>query len=114
MSQYKLPPVGWKFGDLLKGSIPRLSIEWYKKAYDEPYLFDKPTVVSARGFGDGNGSEFVYGRNNLMRDIREAVGTPNVTFNIYQRPGEDSMALARRIEQDLIRLDRQRKVGALA
>ena len=114
LPHFKVTPAGWKFGDLLKGSIPRLSIEWYKKAYDEPYLFDKPTVVSARGFGDGNGSEFVYGRNNLMRDIREAVGTPNVTFNIYQRPGEDSMALARRIEQDLIRLDRQRKVGALA
>ena len=114
LPHFKVTPAGWKFGDLLKGSIPRLSIEWYKKAYDEPYLFDKPTVVSARGFGDGNGSEFVYGRDNLMRDIREAVGLPNVTFNIYQRAGEDSMALARRIEQDLIRLERDRKVGALA
>lgn len=113
LPHFKVTPAGWKFGDLLKGSIPRLSIEWYKKAYDEPYLFDKPTVVG-KGFGDGNGAEFVYGHDNLMRDIREAVGTPNVTFNIYQRPGEDSMALARRIEQDLIRLDRQRKVGALA
>lgn len=114
LPHFKIRPYGWKFGDLLKGSIPSLSIEWYKKAYDEPYLFDKPTVVSARGFGDGNGSEFVYGRDNLMRDIREAVGSPNVTFNIYQRAGEDSMALARRIEQDLIRLERDRKVGALA
>lgn len=114
LPHFKVTPAGWKFGDLLKGSIPRLSIEWYKKAYDEPYLFDKPTVVGARGFGDGNGSEFVYGRDNLMRDIREAVGSSNVTFNIYQRAGEDSMALARRIEQDLIRLERDRKVGALA
>lgn len=114
LPHFKVTPAGWKFGDLLKGSIPRLSIEWYKKAYDEPYLFDKPTVVNARGFGDGNGSEFVYGRDNLMRDIQEAVGLPNVTFNIYQRAGEDSMALARRIEQDLIRLERDRKVGALA
>ena len=114
LPHFKVRPYGWKFGDLLKGSIPSLSIEWYKKAYDEPYLFDKPTVVSARGFGDGNGSEFVYGRDNLMRDIREAVGSPTVTFNIYQRAGEDSMALARRIEQDLIRLERDRKVGALA
>lgn len=114
LPHFKVSPYGWKFGDLLKGSIPSLSIEWYKKAYDEPYLFDKPTVVGAKGFGDGNGSEFVYGRDNLMQDIREAVGSPNVTFNIYQRAGEDSMALARRIEQELIRLERQRKVGALA
>lgn len=114
LPHFNVRPYGWKFGDLLKGSIPWLSIEWYKKAYDEPYLFDKPTVVGARGFGDGNGAEFVYGRDNLMRDIREAVGSPNITFNIYQRAGDDSMALARRIEQNLIRLERDRKVGALA
>ena len=54
-------------------SVPSFGISWYKKAYENPYLFGKPTVVSALGFGDGNGGEMVYGHENLMRDIREAV-----------------------------------------
>ena len=54
-------------------SVPSFGINWYKKAYETPYMFGKPTVVSAFGFGDGNGAEMVYGRDSLMRDIREAV-----------------------------------------
>ena len=54
-------------------SVPHLSLSWYKKAYDNPYMFDTPTVVSALGFGDGDGAEMVYGHDNLMRDIRQAM-----------------------------------------
>lgn len=54
-------------------SVPSFGISWYKKAYENPYLFGSPTVVGALGFGDGNGAEMVYGHENLMRDIREAV-----------------------------------------
>lgn len=85
MPHFAISPAGWKFGDLLKGSIPHLSIEWYRKAYDQPYMFDRPTVVGNRGFGDGPGAEMVYGRDSLMRDIRQAVGggvTLNATINI--------------------------------
>ncbi len=85
MPHFAISPAGWKFGDLLKGSIPRLSIDWYRKAYDQPYMFDRPTVVGNRGFGDGPGAEMVYGRDALMKDIRQAVGggvTLNATINI--------------------------------
>jgi len=53
-------------------SAPHFSIEWYKKAYENPFLFTQPTVL--QGFGDGPGSEIVYGHRNLMQDIEEAVG----------------------------------------
>ena len=52
-------------------SAPHFSIEWYKKAMDTPWLFTSPTVIPAMGFGDA-GSEIVYGKDSLMRDIREA------------------------------------------
>lgn len=76
LPHFSIQPSGWKLGDLLKGEIPHLGIEWYKRAYENPVLFTSPTVVSTpgglKGFGDGNGGELVYGRDSLMRDIRAA------------------------------------------
>lgn len=43
---FSISPSGWKLGDLLKGTIPKLSIAWHK----EGVLFTKPTVV--HGFGE--------------------------------------------------------------
>jgi len=63
--------------------IPTFSISWYKKAYEEPYLFSKPTVVGAMGFGDGVGGEMVYGHENLMQDIRSAVKAEIGSIAIY-------------------------------
>lgn len=68
----KMPHFKWDWTDLGIVKIPNISVEWYKKAYDQPYMFNSPTVVGNRGFGDGNGAEMVYGRDNLMRDIKEA------------------------------------------
>lgn len=63
--------VPWGIGG--KGTKPSVSIEWYKKAYQNPYLFTAPTVLSGIGFGDGSGAEMVYGHENLMKDIRQAM-----------------------------------------
>lgn len=76
LPHFKISPSGWKIGDLLKGSIPRLSIEWYAKAYDNPFLFTRPTVMATasglKGFGDRSGGEIVYGKNQLIDDIKTA------------------------------------------
>lgn len=56
------------------GTIPdpfTFRVEWYKKAYENPYMFTNPTLM---GFGDGSGGEMVYGHENLMRDIEMASG----------------------------------------
>lgn len=80
----KITPEGWVIGDLLKGIIPSLSIEWYKKAYNNPVMFTSPTVLSTpggyKGFGDGNGAEIVMGLDKL----RELVGSQerDVTVNV--------------------------------
>lgn len=64
-------------------SVPQISVAWYKKAYEQPYLFSRPTVVSAMGFGDGNGSEMVYGRDNLLKDIKNAMSSVGNDNPIY-------------------------------
>ena len=45
MPKFSISPSGWKIGDLLKGSIPKLSISWNALGG----VFDKPTL-----FGYGN------------------------------------------------------------
>lgn len=76
-------PIDW-----ISQGVPKINISWYKKAYDSPYMFDKRTVIpftdGLKGFGDGAGGEIVYGRDNLMRDIREAIGgAGGYTQNVY-------------------------------
>jgi len=81
LPHFSIQPPGWHFSDLLKGDIPSLGIDWYRKAYDNPVLFTSPTVMPTangmKGFGDGSGAEIVMGLNKL----RELVG--NSTQPIY-------------------------------
>ena len=58
-------------------SIPHISVDWYKSAYDEALMFQTPTIFGANGFGDGNGSEVVVGDDHLIDLIREAFGGGN-------------------------------------
>jgi phage-related protein len=64
-------------------SVPKLSIEWYKKAMDEPYMFTEPTLFdynpltgAARGAGDA-GDEVMIGKNTMLGMIRQAVAVEN-------------------------------------
>jgi phage-related protein len=58
MPKFSISPSGWKVGDLLKGSIPKLSIKWNALGG----VFDKKTVFgyggSLQGIGE-NGAEAV-------------------------------------------------------
>lgn len=65
MPHFGISPSGWKVGDLLKGSIPKLSINWYA----EGGVFDKPTLFSGNGVLSGlgeNGAEAVVPLENNL------------------------------------------------
>lgn len=102
------------------GTIPdptSMYVDWYRKAYDQPYMFTEPTVLpDGRGFGDGPGGEIVYGRNSLMRDIREAVGglgTFAPVINVYTQEGQSNEEIANYVMERMQRqYERARKVFA--
>lgn len=97
-------------------SVPSFGISWYKKAYDQPFLFDKPTVFP--GFGDGVGSEMVYGKDSLMRDIREAVRSERdvqpITINVYATKEQDERQIAAEVQKALTNLMARQRAGAIA
>lgn len=95
-------------------SIPRISVQWYKKAYENAIMFDKPTVVPTaagyKGFGDGHGAEIVMGLNKL-KELTKASGDYNTTINVYAQPGQDVNQLADAIQDRLVLLQKQREAA---
>jgi hypothetical protein len=104
MSGLKLPhfSISGKFS-LTPPSIPRISVSWYKKAENAPYMFGNATLFGA---GERN-DEMLYGHDALMRDIREAAGgggntvTINVTVNGADNPEDWARRLARQMQLEM-------------
>lgn len=76
MPHFSISPAGWKIGDLLKGSIPSLSISWYAKGG----IMNGPTL-----FGGGEkGPEAIVPLDPFWKklDKMNAGSTFNVTMNV--------------------------------
>lgn len=107
LPHFGITPKGWRIGDLLKGSIPKLGIEWYAKAMNNGMILDRPTVfgVSRNGnlLGGGEaGAEVVVGAKSLMGMIRQATSASGVQVNVVVNGNVDNYdALAETIGQKL-------------
>lgn len=93
LPHFSIDPPGWKVGDLLKGSIPRLGIEWY----DKGGIFNSPSVI---GVGEKR-PEFVGALDDLRKIVREE-SAPNITINVTAAPGMDTRELADEIKRQII------------
>lgn len=91
MPHFAISPPGWEIGDLLKGSIPSLGIDWYAKAMNNPMLMTDPTIFGynpATGnfmAGGEAGDEVVAGAGTLMGMIRSAVAQQTNGLETYMR-----------------------------
>lgn len=83
LPHFSINPAGWHIGDLLKGKIPSLGIDWYAKAMDAGMILNGATIFGHDGnrlLGGGEaGPEAVVGVSSLMTMIRHAVqSTPGL------------------------------------
>lgn len=98
------------FGIGGKGTKPSISVSWYKKAMENPYLFSNATLFGAGEAGD----EVLYGRSALMKDIASAVdasgskgGNSSVTVTNYitvdgaENPEDFAVRFARKFEMEM-------------
>ena len=81
-SGMKLPHFSVKgsapFGIGGKGQKPSISVSWFRKAMQEPYMFSNATLFGAGEKGD----EMLYGRNSLLNDIAMASGGTEVVARL--------------------------------
>ena len=86
----------WGIGGM--GTKPSVSVEWYKKAEENPYMFRNATLFGAGESGD----EILYGREALLEDIREATGSgPKVVNYITVDGAEDPEAWASKFARQM-------------
>ena len=118
MPHFAIQPKGWKIGDLIKGSIPKLTVEWYAKAMNAARILRRPTIFGASDgqlLGGGEaGAEVITGEQHLYNMIRQASQgetTINNYFNIYAQPGTDIQELGEQIMEYITESIKRRQLG---
>lgn len=105
LPHFSISPAGWKIGDLLKGSLPKLGISWYAKGG----IATSPVI----GVGEA-GPEAILPLDPFWRKMDQMIeatrhGSGAVTVNVYASPGMDVNQLASAVEQRLIKAQKQRR-----
>ena len=101
--------VPWGLGG--KGTPPSISIDWYRKAYDNPIMFTSPTVLATpsglKGFGDGSGAEIVMGLDKLRQLVGANQQQPSVQIGkvdiVIEGAGKNANQIARELQNILNR-----------
>ena len=77
MPHFRISPPGWSIGDLVKGSIPRLSVNWHAKGA----ILNRPTVINQSGntidVAGEAGPEAVTPIETLRKYVHEEVRANN-------------------------------------
>ena len=113
MPHFSISPAGWKFGDLLKGSIPSLDIAWYAKGG----IINQPSLIGA---GEAGPEAVVPLSGANMRPFAQAIaeeltmgGEYTINVPLYIDGREVAKATATFTQEELNRLTRNnnRKLG---
>lgn len=99
LPHFSISPKGWKIGDLLKGKIPSLNVNWYAKGG----IFNSPSLI---GVGEA-GSEAVVPLDKLWNAIADING--GVVINV--NGAGDPYAVAQEVKRVLIEETKRRRLA---
>lgn len=108
LPHFSISPKGWKLGDLLKGKIPSLGIQWYAKGG----IATDPTLA---GIGEA-GPEAILPLKPFWKKMDQIVDATSenaggITINVYGTPGMSVNELAAAVEQRLVRQTQNRRAA---
>lgn len=114
LPHFGISPYGWRVGDLLRGVIPRLSIDWYAKAMNQGMVLDGATIFGMNNgqlLGGGEkGREIIIGESALMRQIREATGNSwnvNIVVNESSNAEQTANVVLNKLQANVAQLERR-------
>ena len=99
LPHFSITPAGWSIGDLLKGSIPHLGIEWYAKGG----IFENASVI---GVGEAGREAVVPLEGEYMKPFAKAIaeemdGGNTIIVNNYIDGSENPEDFAARLSRQL-------------
>lgn len=90
--------------DWLKGGLPKIGVNWYAKAMQQPLLLSGATIFGSMGdklLGGGEAGREVVLSEAKLRELAGGDITNNIT--IIQQPGEDANELANRVADIILK-----------
>ena len=99
------------WGIMGEGEKPSISIDWYKKAMNKPYVLDGATIfgtMNGKLLGGGEAGKEVIMSYDHYKNMG---GTTNVSITVNAPAGMDVNVLADKIQQRFVRLSNQRRAA---
>jgi hypothetical protein len=100
---FGITPAGWKLGDLLKGTLPKLGISWYAQGG----IATKPVL----GFGEAGPEAILPLKPFWEKMDKIAENSGEININVYATPGMDVNALAEAVQNKLIQTENRRRMA---
>lgn len=95
-------------------SVPKLSVDWYGKAYDEAQILRGAQIFGVQNgqlLGGGErGNEVVVGEAHLMDMISRATSPKSIVVNVYGTEGMNTEDLANRVAEKLQQMTEAKEV----
>lgn len=100
LPHFSISPRGWKISDLLKGSIPKLSIEWYAKAMENGMVLDGATIFgmnkNGQLMGGGErGREVIIGEDKFKQMTSNQI---SIVINESANPEATAKAVMNKLQ----------------